>query len=110
LRAVRPAFITGLVVSSLMFAVLRAAGDPWLGRHGIDHSGPRGRDGVPRGEQLGDDDCQRAHGRWRPLVVDRTEGAGGGPSLIILAVMNLAVLAFVWLRERSRRTGPERGV
>ncbi len=30
LRAVRPAFITGLVVSSLMFAVLRAAGDPWL--------------------------------------------------------------------------------
>jgi hypothetical protein len=44
------------------------------------------------------------------LVVDRTEGAGGGPSLIILAVMNLAVLAFVWLRERSRRTGPERGV
>lgn len=29
-RAVRPAFITGLVVSSLSFAVVHAAGDRWL--------------------------------------------------------------------------------
>ena len=42
------------------------------------------------------------------LVVDRTEGAGGGPSLLVLAVVNLGVLAFVWLRERARRTDPER--
>ncbi len=38
------------------------------------------------------------------LVVDRTEGAGGGPALIIPAVVNLGVLAFVGLRERARRS------
>ena len=39
-----------------------------------------------------------------PLVVDRSASGGGGAALIVPAVAMLGVLAFVGLRERSRRT------
>jgi membrane protease YdiL (CAAX protease family) len=114
-RAVRPAFISGLVVSSLSFAVVHAATDRWLMGYYVFLSACTAIMGlITRGLEA----AMAFHAANNvvattvnallagggSLVVDRTEGAGGGPALIIPAVVNLGVLAFVGLRERARRS------
>lgn len=116
-RAVRPAFLTGLVVSSLSFAVVHAATDPWLFGYLVFLSACTAVMGlITRGLEA----AMAFHVANNVVttivnallagggsqVVERTPGAGGGPALIIPAVVNLGVLAFVWHRERARRTGP----
>lgn len=117
-RAVRPAFITGLVVSSLSFAAVHAAGDRWLSGYYVFLSACTALMGLlTRGLEAAiafhvannvvatTVNVLLAGGG--SLVVDRTAGAGGGPALIIPALVNLAVLGFVWLRERARtRSSP----
>jgi len=113
-RAVRLAFIIGLVVSSLSFAVVHAASDRWLIGYYLFFSActvlmgliTRGLEAaiafhVANNVVVTTVNVLLAGGG--SLVVDRTEGAGGGPALIIPAVVNLGVLGFVWLRERARR-------
>ncbi|MFK4246026.1 lysostaphin resistance A-like protein [Micromonospora chokoriensis] len=120
-RAVRLAFITGLVVSSLAFALTHAAGDPWLNGYylflsvctalmGLVSRGLEAAMAFHVANNVVATTINALMAGGDAIVIDRTEGAGGGPALIILAAVNLAVLTFVWLRERSRRTGPERGV
>ncbi|MGN9813649.1 lysostaphin resistance A-like protein [Micromonospora sp. BQ11] len=118
-RAARPAFLTGLVVSSLLFAAMHGAGDPWLNGYYVFLSACTALMGlITRGLEAAiafhianniiATTVNTLMADGNSLVVDRTQGAGGGPALIILAVMNLSVLAFVWYRERARRTNSER--
>jgi uncharacterized protein len=117
-RGVRPAFITGLVVSSLSFAVVHAASDRWLMGYYVFLSACTATMGlITRGLEA----AMAFHAANNvvattvnallagggSLVVDRTEGAGGGAALIIPAMVNLGVIAFVWHRERARRTNME---
>ncbi|MET7339119.1 CPBP family intramembrane glutamic endopeptidase [Nonomuraea sp. NPDC005650] len=113
-RAVRPAFIAGLVVSSLSFALMHGAGDPWLSSYyiflsvctalmGLITRGLEAAMGFHIANNVVVTTVNVLMAGGGVLVVDRSEGAGGGPVLIILAVVNVAVLAFVWLRERERR-------
>jgi CAAX protease family protein len=117
-RAVRPAFITGLVVSSLSFAVVHAATDRWLMGYYVFLSActaimaliTRGLEAaiafhIANNVVATTVNALLAGGG--SLVVDRAEGAGGGRALLIPAVVNLGVLAFVWLRERAHRTNAE---
>ncbi|WP_250032745.1 CPBP family intramembrane glutamic endopeptidase [Paractinoplanes maris] len=115
-HAVRPAFIAGLVVSSLAFAVVHAASDPWLFGYYVFLSACTALMGlITRGLEA----AMAFHiannvvattinsllAGGGSLVVDRTAGGGGGgPALIVPAVVNLGVLAFVWHHERARRT------
>jgi membrane protease YdiL (CAAX protease family) len=114
-RAVRPAFITGLVVSSLSFAVVHAASDPWLFGYYVFLSGCTALMGlITRGLEAAmafhiannvvTTTINALLAGGGSLVVDRTGGGGGGPALIVPAVVNLGVLAFVWHHERARRT------
>ncbi|WP_250009034.1 CPBP family intramembrane glutamic endopeptidase [Actinoplanes sp. M2I2] len=119
-HAVRPAFITGLVVSSLSFAVVHAASHPWLFGYYVFLSACTALMGlITRGLEA----AMAFHiannvvattinallAGGGTLVVDRTGGGGGGggPELIVPAVVNLGVLAFVWHHERARRTDAE---
>ncbi|MGI5231803.1 lysostaphin resistance A-like protein [Actinoallomurus sp. CA-142502] len=112
--AVRPAFIAGLVVSSLSFAALHGAGDPWLISYyvflsvctalmGLITRGLEAATGFHIANNLVTTTVNVLMAGGGALVVDRREGAGGGPTLIVLAVVNVAVLVFVWLRERAHR-------
>jgi uncharacterized protein len=113
-RAVRPAFIAGLVVSSLAFALSHAAGDPWLIAYYVFFSICTALMGlVTRGLES----AMAFHvtnnmvaitvnvllADGSSLVVDRSQGGGGGAALIFPALASAAVLVFVWLRERARR-------
>ncbi|MFI5933859.1 lysostaphin resistance A-like protein [Actinoplanes sp. NPDC051494] len=114
-RAVRPAFISGLVVSSLSFAVVHAATDRWLMGYyvflsactaimGLISRGLEAAMAFHAANNVVATTINALLAGGGSLVVDRTEGAGGGPALIIPAVVNLGVLAFVGLRERARRS------
>ncbi|MGW7680838.1 CPBP family intramembrane glutamic endopeptidase [Kribbella sp. NPDC054772] len=114
-RAVRPAIIAGLVVSSLSFALLHGAGDPWLIGYyvflsvctalmGLISRGLEAAMGFHIANNLVTTTVNVLMAGGGALVVDRSAGAGGGPTLTVLAVVNVAVVVFVWLRERARRT------
>ncbi|AGZ44048.1 CAAX amino terminal protease family protein [Actinoplanes friuliensis DSM 7358] len=114
-RAVQPAFLTGLVVSSLLFAAVHGAGDPWLISYyvllsvctalmGRISRSLEAATGFHVANNLVTTTVNVLLADGGSLVVNRTEGAGGGPSLLVLAAVNLGVLAFVWLRERANRS------
>ncbi|MGK5441597.1 lysostaphin resistance A-like protein [Micromonospora sp. URMC 105] len=118
-RAVRPAFVTGIVVSGLLFAAVHGANDPWLNGYYVFFSACTALMGlITRGLEAAialhvannvvTTTVNVLMAGGGAIVVDRSEGAGGGPALIVLAVVYLAVLAFVWFRERARRTNSER--
>lgn len=112
--AVRPAFVSGLVVSSLLFALVHATSDPWLFGYYLFLSAGTALMGlITRGleaavafhvaNNLVTTTVNTLLAGGGALVVDRSEGSGGGPSLLVLAAVNLAVLGLVWMRERRRR-------
>ncbi|WP_250007515.1 CPBP family intramembrane glutamic endopeptidase [Actinoplanes sp. M2I2] len=121
-RAVRPAFIAGLVVSSLLFAVVHGASDPWLLGYYVFLSACTALMGwITRGLEAAiafhvannvvTTTVNVLLAGGGSLVVERGEGAGGGPALIVLAAVNVCVLTFVGLRERAARremSPPER--
>jgi uncharacterized protein len=117
-HAVRPAFITGLVVSSLSFAVVHAASDRWLMGYCVFLSVctaimaliTRGLEAAMPFHIANNVVATTVNSLLAgggSLVVNRTEGGGGGPALFIPAVVNLGVLAFVWLRERAHCSNAE---
>ena len=118
-RAVRPAFITGLVVSSLMFALLHGSTDPILFAYYIFFSvctalmglltrGLEAAIAFHTANNLVTTTINALFTGGGAVAVERSEGSAGGLTLMVPAAASLAALIMVWLRERSRRK-TERG-
>lgn len=113
-RAVRPAFITGLVVSSLIFAFLHGSSDPILFGYYIFFSVCTALMGlITRGleaaiafhtaNNLVVTVLNSLFAGGGAIAVERSEGQAGGLALLLPAAASLGALIMVWLRERSRR-------
>lgn len=113
-RAVRPAFITGLVVSSLIFAFLHGSSDPILFGYYIFFSVCTALMGlITRGleaaiafhtaNNLVVTILNSLFSGGGAIAVERSEGQAGGLALLLPAAASLGALIMVWLRERSRR-------
>lgn len=117
-RAVRPALVVGLVVSSLGFAIVHGSTDPWLFGYyafisvstGLMAIISRGIE-APVAFHLANNvlftlvNTLMADGE--PFALDRATDTGDA-SLLILAAVNIGMVVLVWLRER--RTPVRRGV
>ncbi|MET8318876.1 CPBP family intramembrane glutamic endopeptidase [Micromonospora sp. NPDC005189] len=112
-RAVRPALAVGIVVSSLGFAVLHGSNDPWLFGYytfigfctGLMAIISRGIEApvafhVANNVLFGIVNTVMADGE--PYAIDRSTDSGDA-SLLILAAVNIAMVALVWRRERRIR-------
>jgi membrane protease YdiL (CAAX protease family) len=113
-RAVRPALAVGLVVSSLGFALLHGSTDPWLFGYyafiglctGLMAIISRGIEApvafhVANNVLFGIVNTVLSDGE--PYAIDRSTDSGDA-SLLILAAVNIAMVALVWRRERRART------
>lgn len=109
-RAVRSALAVGLVVSSLGFALLHGSSDPWLFGYytfiglatGVMAIISRGIDSpaafhVANNVLFSVVNTLMADGKG--YTIDRSSDTGD-PSLLILAAVNIAMVALVWMRER----------
>lgn len=115
-RAVRPALAVGLVVSSLAFAALHGSTDPWLAGYitlialstglmaiisgGVEapiafHVVNNVLAGIGNNVMTG----------GGTSAVDRSTETGG-PPMLILGAVNVAMVVVVWLHEKRRRTVP----
>lgn len=114
-RSVKPAFLTGLIVSSLMFAFLHGSTDPLLFTYylvfsvatavmGVITRGLEAAIAFHTANNLVVTTINALFAGGGAVAVERSEGAAGGLSLLIPAAASIAVLAMVWLRERRRRT------
>lgn len=115
-RSVKPAFITGLVVSSLMFALLHGSTDPMLFAYhlffsvctvlmGLLTRGLEAAIAFHTANNLVTTTINALFAGGGAVAVERTEGAAGGLTLLLPAAASLAVLVTVWLRERRVRPG-----
>ncbi|MDH2424875.1 CPBP family intramembrane metalloprotease [Sphaerisporangium sp. TRM90804] len=109
-RAVRPALVVGLVVSSLAFAVVHGSTDPWLFGYyvvfgvcaGLMAIISRGIE-APVAFHIANNvlattvNTLMADGEAFPL--DRSTDTGDA-SLLIIAAVDIGMVLFVWLRER----------
>lgn len=113
-RAVKPAFITGLIVSSLMFAYLHGSTDPLLFAYylvfsvatavmGLITRGLEAAIAFHTANNLAVTTINALFAGGGAIAVERSEGAAGGLTLLIPAAASLAALAMVALRERRRR-------
>ncbi|MFF0341752.1 CPBP family intramembrane glutamic endopeptidase [Kribbella sp. NPDC004875] len=112
-RAVRPALAVGLVVSSVAFAVVHGSSDPWLFgyytfigvatglvaiiSHGIEASAAFH---IANNVLFSSVNTLMADGKG--YTIDRSSDTGDA-SLLILAAVNVAMVALVWMRERRAR-------
>ena len=112
-RAVRPALAVGLVVSSLAFAVVHGSSDPWLFGYytfigvatGLMAIISRGIEApaafhVANNVLFSSVNTLMADGKG--YTIDRSTDTGD-PALLILAAVNVAMVALVWVRERRAR-------
>lgn len=109
-RAVRPALAVGLVVSGLGFAALHGSTDPWLFGYFVLISVSTGLMAIisrgieaPVAFHVANNvlftTVNTLMAGGEAFAIDRSTGSGDA-SLLILAVVNLAMVVFVWLRER----------
>ncbi|TDL33162.1 CPBP family intramembrane metalloprotease [Jeotgalibacillus sp. S-D1] len=112
-RSVRPALFLGIGVSSLHFAVMHGAFDPWLFGYlfvigvstGLMTIISRGIEAsiafhVANNVMMGTVNTLMAGGKVYAL--DRSTETGDA-SLLILVAVNVAMVALVWMRERRAR-------
>ncbi|MCS5721477.1 CPBP family intramembrane metalloprotease [Herbiconiux sp. CPCC 203407] len=113
-RAVRPAIALGIVVSGALFAVVHVSLDPWLVSYlfvfsactvimGLLSGGLEAAIAFHVSNNVIAGIVNAVFADGGAATIDRAVGAGPGPSLIILMVMNVAVVIAVWLIERRRR-------
>lgn len=118
-RAARPAFITGLVVSSLMFAFLHGTTDPLLFAYylffsvctaimGLITRGLEAAIAFHTANNMVTTTFSALFTGGGAVAVERSEGSAGGLALLVPAAASLAALVMVWLRERSRRAAERR--
>jgi membrane protease YdiL (CAAX protease family) len=114
-RSMKPAFLTGLVVSSLMFAFLHGSTDPMLFAYylvfsvatavmGLLTRGLEAAIAFHTANNLVVTTINALFAGGGVVAVERSEGAAGGLALLIPAAASLAALTMVWLRERRRRS------
>lgn len=113
-RSVKPAFITGLVVSSLMFAYLHGSTDPALFTYyiffsvctvvmGLITRGLEAAIAFHTANNLWTTTMNALFAGGGAVAVDRSEGSTGGFALLVPAAASLAALVMVWRRERARQ-------
>lgn len=113
LRAVRPALILGLVVSSLAFAVLHGSSDPWLlgyyaflsaatGLMAIVSNGIEAPVAFHVANNVLFTTVNTLMSDGAPFAIDRSTDTGDA-AVLILGAVNIAMLVLVWLRERRIR-------
>ncbi|WP_170296950.1 CPBP family intramembrane glutamic endopeptidase [Agromyces salentinus] len=114
-RSVKPAFLTGLIISSLMFAFLHGSTDPMLFAYylvfsvatavmGLITRGLEAAIAFHTANNLVVTTINALFAGGGVVAVERSEGAAGGLALLIPAAASLAALTMVWLQERRRRT------
>lgn len=109
-RAVRPALVLGLVVSSLSFALPHGSSDPWLFGYyvfigvstGLMATVSRGIE-APVAFHIANNvlftTVNTLMSNGEPFTIDRSSGSGDA-SVLILGAVNIAMLVLVRLRER----------
>lgn len=114
-RSVKPAFITGLIVSSVMFAALHGSTDPGLFAYyiflsvctavmGLITRGLEAAIAFHTANNLLTTTVNTLFAGGGDVAVERSAGSAGGAALLIPAAASLAALGLVWWRERARRT------
>ena len=113
LRAVRPALVLGLVVSSLGFAAVHGSTDPWLAGYFTVVGLSTGLMAIISGGMEAPIAFHVVNNVIAGVLTNVMAGGGtstidratdtGGPSLLILAVANVAMVAVVWFHERRAR-------
>lgn len=116
-RAVRPAFAVGLAVSALSFAVVHASTDPWLAGYFVVFAVSTGLMAILSGGMEAPIAFHVVNNVLAGVVNNVLSGGGtttidratdtGGPSLLILVAVNVAMVAVVGVYERRRRHGGE---
>lgn len=112
-RSVKPAFISGLVVSSLMFAFLHAATDPGLFAYyiffsvctavmGLITRGLEAAIAFHAANNLITTTLNALFAGGGAIAVERSAGSAGGLALLAPAAASVVALAMVWFRERIR--------
>ncbi len=114
-RAVRPALAVGLVVSSLAFALAHGSSDPWLfgyytfigvatGLMAIISRGIEAPAAFHIANNVLFSSVNTLMADGEGYTIDRSTDTGDA-ALLILAAVNVAMVALVWARERrTRRT------
>jgi membrane protease YdiL (CAAX protease family) len=114
-RAVRPALVVGLMVSSLGFAVVHGSTDPLLfgyytlfgvsaGLMGIISRGLEASVAFHIANNVLFTTVNTLMADGEPFSIDRATDTGDA-ALLIVAAVNVAMVVFVWIRERRARTG-----
>ncbi len=112
-RAARPALVVGLAVSSLGFALIHGSSDPWLfgyytfigvstGLMAIISRGLEAPIAFHAANNVLFTTVNTLMSDGEAFAIDRSSDTGDA-SLLILAAVNIAMLVFVWLRERRVR-------
>lgn len=113
-RAVRPALIVGIVLSTALFAAAHGSGDPWMNLHYV---GLGGSTAIMAVIARGLEPAIAFHAMNNVFSMgvgafftggggipqDRTAGAAGPSMLVLLAVQILAVLGVWWYEGRRAR-------
>lgn len=110
-RAVRPALVLGLVVSSLGFALLHGSSDPWLFGYYAFISASTGLMAIMSGgieapvafhvaNNVLFTSVNTLMSDGEPFSIDRSTDTGDA-AVLILGAVNIAMLVFVRLRERK---------
>jgi membrane protease YdiL (CAAX protease family) len=112
-RAVRPALALGLVVSALSFAVVHASIDPWLGGYFVVFALSTGLMAILSGGVEAPIAFHVVNNVLAGVLNNLLAGGGttivdratdtGDASLLILAAVNVGMVALVALHERRRR-------
>ncbi len=115
-RAVRPALFVGVVVSALAFTAVHAPGDPWRFGYFVLFGVCTGLIAIISGGLEAPIALHVANNvlvtiinaltvGGGPLVGDRSVGSGAAQAvpLLIVAAVNIAMVALVWVRERRAR-------
>ena len=113
-RAVRPALVVGLVVSSLGFAVVHGSTDPWLfgyyvvigiatGLMAIISRGIEAPVAFHVANNVLFTTVNTVMADGEAFAIDRSTDTGDA-SLLILAAVNIGMVVLVWVLERRGRT------
>lgn len=112
-RPVRPALALGLVVSALAFTAIHGSADPWLAGYIAVVGLSTGLMAIISGGVEAPIAFHVANNVIAGVLTNLTSGGGtstvdrstetGGPSLLILAAVNIAMVTLVWAHERRRR-------
>lgn len=118
IRAMRPALVLGVVLSTVAFAIVHGSADPWLLGYyaffglcaalmAVISRGLEASIAFHIGHNAVTAILNALLADGGSLLLDRSVGAGG-PHLLLLVPVNLLAVGLVWWDERRRRGRSER--